>query len=326
MKPAYVLLAVILFIYTAHAQTGIDSIFVQIYTDSVCISNININTLCGACFVTSLSISGDSITILESDTSSMHAWCICNYDVNVTFIGLNSGTYRVFIFRNRITPVQNLYLVGSLTFTVNLDGIPGWLIELISEFQSEPVTNPPRSVWQYEYKDQIVYYVPPICCDQYGILYDTQGNVICAPDGGISGGGDGRCPDFVVEAKNGKLIWQDQRNSPSLNSRSYVSDCHDIIVNSVEETEFPKTFSLIGNYPNPFNPVTIIHYQIHRRSKVKLEIFDELGRILATLVNEEKSPGDYEVLWNASGFSSGVYICKLTVGNETQMRKMTLLK
>jgi hypothetical protein len=83
---------------------------------------------------------------------------------------------------------------------------------------------------------------------------------------------------------------------------------------------------LLGNYPNPFNPVTIIRYQIHRQSKVKLEIFDDLGRFITTLIDEEKSLGDYEVPWNASGFSSGVYLCKLTTGNETQIRKITLLK
>jgi hypothetical protein len=325
MKPAYVLLTIVLFIYPAHSQTGSDSIFIQTYTDSVCISNINITTLCGACFITTRSISGDSVTILESDTSRMHAWCMCNYDVRVTLYGLSPGTYRVFVFRNQLFPLISTHLVGSITFTVTLNGSPEWLTTLIAKFQSELVTNPPREIWRYKYMDQIVYYVPPICCDQYSVLYDTLGNIICAPDGGITGQGDGRCPGFFTEAKNGKLIWQDQR-SLSLHSSSYITGCHEPIINSVEEIGFTKTFSLFGNYPNPFNPVTIIRYQIHRRSNVRLEIFDELGRVVTTLINEEKPLGDYEVVWNASKLSSGIYLCKLTVGNEIQTHKMTLLK
>ncbi|MBU1101268.1 MAG: hypothetical protein KKA84_12780 [Bacteroidetes bacterium] len=55
----------------------------------------------------------------------------------------------------------------------------------------------------------MVYYVPPQCCDQFSTLYDKDGNIICAPDGGITGQGDGRGSDFFAERKNKKLIWQD---------------------------------------------------------------------------------------------------------------------
>jgi hypothetical protein len=134
---------------------------------------------------------------------------------------------------------------------------------------------------------------------------------------------------FITSPKD--LVHEFSFTQPSGASQELVISyqaypCHEPIINTVEETEFPKTFSLLGNYPNPFNPVTIIRYQIHRQSKVKLEIFDDLGRFITTLIDEEKSLGDYEVPWNASGFSSGVYLCKLTTGNETQIRKITLLK
>jgi hypothetical protein len=89
---------------------------------------------------------------------------------------------------------------------------PEWVDQLITQFKSEPVGNPPQSIWRYEYKEQIVYYVPPQCCDQFSLLYDSEGNVICAPDGGISGTGDGRCSDFFSERKNEKLIWRDPRS------------------------------------------------------------------------------------------------------------------
>jgi hypothetical protein len=83
--------------------------------------------------------------------------------------------------------------------------------QFISTFESEPVGNPPQSIWRYEYKGQEVYFVLAQCCDQYSKLFDATGNLICAPDGGFIGRGDGRCPDFISLRTDGKLIWQDPR-------------------------------------------------------------------------------------------------------------------
>ena len=88
---------------------------------------------------------------------------------------------------------------------------PAWVDELIVEFQTDPVGDPPQSIYRYEYEGQIVYYVPPQCCDQYSQLYDANGNIICAPDGGLTGSGDNRCPDFFNESTNESLIWHDSR-------------------------------------------------------------------------------------------------------------------
>jgi hypothetical protein len=88
---------------------------------------------------------------------------------------------------------------------------PDWVNDLIKQFEDAPVGNPPQSIWKYDYKGETVYYVPPQCCDQYSTLYDAKGKVICAPDGGFTGTGDGRCRDFFQERKNGVLIWRDSR-------------------------------------------------------------------------------------------------------------------
>ncbi len=79
------------------------------------------------------------------------------------------------------------------------------------KFKNEPVGNPPQSIWQYEYNGQTVYYVPPQCCDQFGQLYDASGTLLCAPDGGFTGRGDGKCPDFFKVRTNEVLIWKDSR-------------------------------------------------------------------------------------------------------------------
>lgn len=83
--------------------------------------------------------------------------------------------------------------------------------KLIQEYEKNPVSNPPLSISQYEYNGHTVYYVPPRCCDIPSILYSENGEVICAPDGGMTGRGDGKCPDFYEKKKNRKLIWKDER-------------------------------------------------------------------------------------------------------------------
>ncbi len=88
---------------------------------------------------------------------------------------------------------------------------PAWVDKLIKQYESEPVGNPPQSIWSYEYNGQAVYFVPAQCCDQYSSLYDASGNVICAPDGGFTGRGDGKCPDFFDQRTNEQLIWKDSR-------------------------------------------------------------------------------------------------------------------
>jgi hypothetical protein len=88
---------------------------------------------------------------------------------------------------------------------------PQWVEQLIAKFQSDPVGNPPQSIWRYQYKGQTVYFVPQQCCDIYSTLYDATGTEICAPDGGLTGQGDGKCPDFFTERTDEKLIWQDPR-------------------------------------------------------------------------------------------------------------------
>ncbi len=90
-------------------------------------------------------------------------------------------------------------------------GNPMWVDQMIQKFATQPVGNPPQSIWRYTYKEQQVYYVPAQCCDMYSSLYDVQGDVICAPDGGFTGRGDGRCPDFLSQRTGEKLIWKDSR-------------------------------------------------------------------------------------------------------------------
>jgi len=90
-------------------------------------------------------------------------------------------------------------------------GIPRWLKQKISTLEAQPVQNPPAAVYEYEYLGETVYYFPPRCCDIFSELYDHKGNLICHPDGGITGMGDGQCPEFFLKARLIRLVWQDPR-------------------------------------------------------------------------------------------------------------------
>ncbi len=88
----------------------------------------------------------------------------------------------------------------------------------------------------------------------------------------------------------------------------------------------PTEYSITQNYPNPFNPVTVIRYSIPKTEFVSLKVYDILGREVDVLVNEEKSAGNYEIRFNASRLSSGVYFYQLRAGNFVQTKKFLLLK
>ena len=85
-------------------------------------------------------------------------------------------------------------------------------------------------------------------------------------------------------------------------------------------------FGLKQNYPNPFNPITTIRYSIYKNSLVNIKIYDYLGREVSTLVNEEKKPGNYSIIFNAGGLSSGLYFCRMLTANFEETKKLLLIK
>ncbi|MDZ7626654.1 MAG: T9SS type A sorting domain-containing protein [Ignavibacteriaceae bacterium] len=93
-----------------------------------------------------------------------------------------------------------------------------------------------------------------------------------------------------------------------------------------ESNEIPTQFILKQNYPNPFNPSTTIKYSILTSEFVTLKVYDVLGNEVATLVNEEKSAGSYEVSFDVAGLTSGIYFYKLQAGNLIETKKMILIK
>ena len=96
----------------------------------------------------------------------------------------------------------------------------------------------------------------------------------------------------------------------------------------VEEnvTGYPTEYALYQNYPNPFNPSTVINYQLPVAGNVTLKVYDILGKEIATLVSEEQPVGNYEIEFNGSELTNGVYFYTIKSGDFVQTKKMVLLK
>jgi hypothetical protein len=97
-------------------------------------------------------------------------------------------------------------------------------------------------------------------------------------------------------------------------------------VNDGRNLSLPRETALLQNYPNPFNPKTGVRFQVSGVSDVRIAVYDILGKEVALLVNERKTPGNYEVPFDASGLASGMYIYRMTAGTFVATKTMLLVK
>jgi len=88
----------------------------------------------------------------------------------------------------------------------------------------------------------------------------------------------------------------------------------------------PSRYDLVQNFPNPFNPTTVIRCTVPLDGHVSLKVYDVIGREIATLINEPRAPGEYSVSWDASRVPSGVYYYRLVAGTYSDSKKMILLR
>jgi photosystem II stability/assembly factor-like uncharacterized protein len=120
-------------------------------------------------------------------------------------------------------------------------------------------------------------------------------------------------------------VFTDERTGYMVGERGTVLKYN--YTTNVEDRKYSSVQALLHqNYPNPFNASTKIVYGIVSRELVHLEVYNVLGQEVATLVNEMKQPGTYEITWDATGFPSGMYFYKLMFGSFVQTKKLILLR
>ena len=112
-----------------------------------------------------------------------------------------------------------------------------------------------------------------------------------------------------------------------------MDDCIEacFLASNDEINQLPHAFNLYNNYPNPFNPVTTLRYDLPEDALVNITIYDIMGRIVRTLINSQQNAGFKSIQWNAtndagSPLSAGLYLYKIQADNFVQTRKMVLLK
>lgn len=101
--------------------------------------------------------------------------------------------------------------LAETTCTKTKPAIPVCIQQKIEQIKAQPKWNPPAEVDEYSYNGQRVYLFSSNCCDQYNPLYDENCTFLCAPSGGYTGRGDGKCSDFNEKAKHIRLVWKDER-------------------------------------------------------------------------------------------------------------------
>ncbi|HEX9152291.1 MAG TPA: T9SS type A sorting domain-containing protein, partial [Flavobacterium sp.] len=151
-----------------------------------------------------------------------------------------------------------------------------------------------------------------------GMIFKTGNGGINWSSGGLSGTGNSLNSasylgtDSIIIAGNGGTI---------LGSFSTV-----VGVKNGNNNLVGSDYHLLQNYPNPFNPATTIKFQVPNSSLVKITVFDILGKEVSTLVNEQMTPGVYNINWDAANYPSGVYYYRLQAGDFSETKKMVLLK
>ena len=123
----------------------------------------------------------------------------------------------------------------------------------------------------------------------------------------------------VLDASSGELLeMETDGNVQWMNNGINVVNLTDVFL--------PTEVSLSNAYPNPFNPVTMLTYDVPSDMAVSMGIYDVRGRLVDELVNDMREQGRYEITWNADQHSSGVYMVKMTAGSTVKVQKVMLVK
>ena len=231
-------------------------------------------------------------------------WFITNEEVSFTYNPPVEGTARMaspirsvpveFAFRQ--SPQQAFYFVNN----ASIDGEPLDKEDLIIAYNDDVHVG--SRYWYGETTD-----IPAM---------GTDGSDIYA---GYCSAGD-KITFKVLDASSGNLIEMVADGETMWNNNGFS------IISLSEQRIIPEEISLSSAYPNPFNPVTMISFSVPLEMDVQMVVYDMMGREVSELVNGLHKPGYYEVKWNATQQSSGIYFIKMVAGGQTNMQKLMLVK
>jgi hypothetical protein len=131
---------------------------------------------------------------------------------------------------------------------------------------------------------------------------------------------------LMIENFRSGSIWSRMKGSAGLEAGLAAAGFTTVLSAEEQAPDVPREWALDQNYPNPFNPATMIELAVPAAGSVTLTVFDLLGREVATLLNEQKTPGRYNVRFDAGHLASGTYIYRLKANGHTLTRKMMILR
>jgi hypothetical protein len=152
---------------------------------------------------------------------------------------------------------------------------------------------------------------------------------------GEPGTGDGLATPWSIKRENTDIYsikLEGSRTTPGFFGLGFdnFTSCSPLRAADIDKTfiyeKFPSEIKLYNNYPNPFNPQTSIVFELEKKEKVLLKVFNSKGQLIKQLLNEYRNIGKHTILWDASELSSGIYFINLQAGQSTQSVKALLLK
>ncbi len=200
----------------------------------------------------------------------------------------------------------NLF-IGN-TDSMEVGGIVKFNPDLVTEVPSNLFINLNDRVRSFSYGDNTLW----IGMDKINKFNATTGEYL----------GNLEIPGFAAELFFNNKFWSYDESNNSLNIYNLTS----VGVDENNILSSPEDFSLAQNYPNPFNPSTKINYTIPKQSNVILKVYNVLGIEVSTLVNEDKEAGNYQVTFDASTLSNGVYFYRLQADGFDITKKMIVMK
>ncbi len=249
------------------------------------------------------------------ETSRHYATIFETNDGGMTWdsIGHLDGTYPLgdMSFTTRTTGHVSMEGPGgeSAIFKTT-DGGGTWSVELLGECASVPV---------FCFLDSMVGWFAYASClfnDSMGVFRTTDGGAVW----------DSTMLDSFFIAR--QIYFYDRIHGWIVTNRNYIlhTSVGGVLTVQKEGALLPNDFRLFQNFPNPFNPSTTISFTLPKSAFVTIKIYNVLGQLINTLVNERRAPGTYNVQFDATNVPSGVYYYRLSAGEYVQTRKMLVLR
>lgn len=304
---------------------------------------INDNTGFVTCFGGNES---ESVGLLFKTTNSGINWIRSEYRssfISIKFMNENSG----YIFSNYYSDVldDSLIIYGSVNSGINWNSVfsmvharitssvflnsgTGWIagISHSGGIDKDLILKTTNGGINWENMNLITYsFINSIYFSSYDIGWYCSSGIYKSINSGAnwinqvpSNGSDTYNSIYFVDNNTGWTV--------GTNGKIFKTITGGLTSVDLTDENIPKEFSLSQNYPNPFNPVTHLEFGIPELEFVSLKVYDVLGNEIKILVNENKSPGTYSFEFDGSNLPSGIYYYKLSAGEFSEVKKMTLLK